>query len=232
MKKLIASFLVFASVVGMRNDLTYASDFEPYDFDYKNADITMTKTDERSNGIFTINNCNASKLFNFKFNLNPGESLVTARDYLGEEFDTGEAFVVDENNIIRQIIDKPWAFDAEGNKIPTYFNVTENILTQTVDHSCNDSFPITADPNAWQITMCVAQISQVLLTTLLPIGKVLQIKRSIKIVGGLSVFAQLLIGIAMGAADKLAVAMAFGPMVLDAILTLTGIGGIIQSCTW
>ena len=61
MKKLIASFLVFASVVGMSNGLTYASNFEPYDFDYKNADITMTKTDERSNGIFTINNCTASK---------------------------------------------------------------------------------------------------------------------------------------------------------------------------
>lgn len=231
-KKLIASILVFAFIGGRCNGLTLARDFEPYKFDSKSGDVTVTQSADGTKGIFTINNCNASKLFSFKFNLNPGESLVTARDYLGEEFDTGEAFVVDENNVIKKIIDKPWAIDAKGNKIPTHFNATANILTQTVDYSCNDSFPITADPNAWQITMCIAQISTVLLSAALPIAKIVQIKRAIQIAGGLSIFAQLLIGLIMGTANAATILTAFGPVVLNALLILTGIGGIIEKCKW
>ena len=232
MKKLVASILSFALVVGLGDKSTYASTFEPVEFDYANSDINIMRTDKGEKGIFTLNNCNASKLFNFKFNLNPGESLVTARDYLGEEYDTGEVYIVDSNNVIKRIIEKPWAIDSTGKKIPTYFNVSGNILTQTVNHSCEDSFPITADPNAWQITMCIANISQALLGTLLPIGKILQIKKAIKIAGGLSVFAKLVIAIAMGAADKVAVAMAFGPLVIEAIMVLTGIDSVIKNCTW
>lgn len=231
MKKLIASSLVFAYVVGMSNGLTYASNFEPYDFDYKNADITMTKTDERSNGIFTINNCNASKLFNFKFNLNPGESLVTARDYLGEEFDTGEVFVVDENNIIKQVIDKPWAFDSAGIEVPTYFNASENMLTQTVNHTCDNTFPITADPDAWQVTVCIASISAVLLSVSTPLSSVRAIKNGIKIAGGLSIFAQMLIGI-LTQKVTLSNLSAFKPELGVAVGLILGIDGVITNCRW
>lgn len=232
MKKIISSVLILTFLLGTGNISTHANTIEPYNFDYTNSGVFFTKTDNSTKGIININSCNANKLFNFKFNLNPGETLITAKELLGDDCDTGEVFVIDAYKNIKQIIEKPWAIDANGKKIPTYFNVSGNILTQTVNHSCEDSFPITADPNAWQITMCVAHISQVLLTTLLPVGTILQIKRAIKIAGGLSVFAQLVIGIAMGAADKLAVAMALGPVVLDAILALTGIDGIIQNCTW
>ena len=231
MKKLIASSLVFAYVVGMSNGLTYASDFEPYDFDYKNADITMTQTDERSNCIFTINNCNASKLFNFKFNLNPGESLVTARDYLVEEFDTGEVFVVDENNIIRQVIAKPWAFDSAGHEVPTYFNASSSMLTQTVNHTCDNTFPITADPDAWQVTQCVASISWFIVSIGMPVAKIMAVKKGIKFAGGLTIFAQMLIGLLTNKMTLADIGV-YGPYVAQAASILMGVDGIIKNCIW
>ena len=230
MKKIILYILSLVLAVQMGNNLTYASNIEPYNFDYKNSDVTITQTNGNSKGVFTINNCNASKFYKFKFNLNPGESLITARDYLGEDFDTGEVFVIDAYNKIKQVINKPWAIDSNGSEILTYFNVSENILTQTVEHSCNNSFPITADPNAWQVTVCIASIGGVLASLVVPAAKIIQIKKAIKIVGGLSVFAQMLIGLIVGTHSLTTIAIAFGPLVVQAFTTILGIDGIMKNC--
>lgn len=232
MKKFIASFLSFSVVVSMSNSLVYASHFEPYDFDYANSNVTTTHTDNTSNAVFTINNCNTSKLFKFKFNLNPGESLITARDYFRGNYDTGEAFVVDVSNAIKEIIDKPWAVDSAGKEISTYFNTNGNILTQTVKHSCDDSFPITADPNIWDVTKCVAAISFVLVSVAVPAAKIVQIKRGIEIAGGLSVFARLVVAVILGTKSLANVIAAMGPAVAEAISILLGIGEIQNNCKW
>lgn len=230
MKKIVSSVLTFTFLLGPCNISTYASTIEPYNFDYTNSNFTITKTDNSTKGIININNCNANKLFNFKFNLNPDETLVTAKELLGEDCDTGEVFVIDAHKKIKQIIKKPWAIDTKGKEIPTYFNVSGNILTQTVNHSCSDSFPITADPNAWQITVCVASIVTALTSIAIPVAKIVKIKKAIKIVGGFSVFAQMCIGLVLGTHSLENIAIAFGPLVVEAFTTILGIDGIIKNC--
>lgn len=231
MKKIISSVLILTFLLGTSNISTHATTIEPYDFDYMNSDVTFTKTESSTKGIININSCKANKLFNFKFNLNPGETLITAKELLGDDCDTGEVFVIDAYKNIKQIIEKPWAIDANGKKIPTYFNVSGNILTQTVDHSCEDSFPITADPNAWQITRCAGAIAGLIISIGMPIAKIMAIKRGIKIAGGLQIFARLLIGL-LTKKMTLKDIGAYGPIVMQAIGILTGIGDVVENCTW
>lgn len=230
MKKIISSVLILTFLLGTGNISTHANTIEPYNFDYTNSDVFFTKTDNSTKGIININSCNANKLFNFKFNLNPGERLITAKELLGDDCDTGEVFVIDAYKNIKQIIEKPWAIDANGKKIPTYFNVSGNILTQTVNHSCEDSFPITADPNAWQITCCVASIATLLVSALVPAANIVQIKKAIKIVGGLSVFAQLVVGLVIGTHSLATIIKAFGPLVGAAAMAILGVDSIMKNC--
>lgn len=210
--------------------ITSANNIEPINFNHSNTGITFKKSKDFTQGIIDIKDCHASKTFNFKVSLNPGEKLITARELLGEDCDTGEVFIVDSHNFIKKIIEKPWAKDSNNISIPTYFNISGNILSQFISHSCDNSFPIEADPNLWEITMCAGAIALVIGGIALPAVKILKIKKAIKIAGGLSVFAKLCIGILMGAKDAIAAVELLGPIVLEAIQTLLGIDGIMKNC--
>jgi hypothetical protein len=63
-------------------------------------------------------------------------------------------------------IDTPWAFDADGEAVPTFFEVTGTSLTQVVQHRDGDfAYGITADPNwLWwtkNIAVCVAEVASI-----------------------------------------------------------------------
>jgi hypothetical protein len=46
-------------------------------------------------------------------------------------------------------IDAPWAVDANGQNVPTHYVVSKGKLTQVVEHSRSNAFPVTADPTFW-----------------------------------------------------------------------------------
>lgn len=43
----------------------------------------------------------------------------------------------------------PWAVDANGNEVPTHYQVSENTITQVVEKSNEIVYPVTADPT-WE----------------------------------------------------------------------------------
>jgi hypothetical protein len=63
-----------------------------------------------------IDGAQASHEYTFTFHLQNGYQLITDKDYLGEEFDTGEVYVVNTQNQITSIISPAWARD-QGNSI-------------------------------------------------------------------------------------------------------------------
>lgn len=64
-------------------------------------------------------------------------------------FDDGfnEIYIVDSEDNIIEIIEEPWAKDANGNDVNTYYSICDDSVVQTVDFSDSSAFPIIADPS-------------------------------------------------------------------------------------
>ncbi len=131
-----------------------------------------------------IADADAPKSYHFQFNLKDGQRLVTAADYLGEEYDTGEVYVIDDDGKIQSVIDPAWAKDANGKDVDTYYEVWKNMLIQVVNFDENTVFPVVADPTAWQVTKCAGAISWAVGSTIFGAAKLLKVKKYIKALGG------------------------------------------------
>jgi len=101
----------------------------------------------------------ASHDYPFTFQLNKGQRLAYAADYLGKEFDTGEVYVVNAQNKIISIVSSAWARDAFGKKVSTSYIVKDNQLIQHIDFDEHSAFPIVADPDWWKITQCAGALA-------------------------------------------------------------------------
>ena len=152
--------------------------------------------------------------------------MVTAAEYLGEEYDTGEVFIINENNEIEYIIDAAWAKDGNGNSIPTYYEICDNKLTQVVDFDKNTVFPVVADAGAWQITKCVAAVSWLIGSTVFAASKITKIKKYIKALGGVREAVMLMMG-ATSAAEK---STQIAKTVVSLAEVLLGVDTIINNC--
>lgn len=60
-----------------------------------------------------------------------------------------------EDGTITLVIPAPWAMDAEGESVPTHYQVVDNNLVQIVEFDSESKFPIVADP-VWFIPLIVA----------------------------------------------------------------------------
>ena len=176
--------------------------------------------------LITINNSNAPKTYKYKFNLENGSKLISDSDYLGEEFSSGEIFVVNKDNIITGIIDKPWAYDANGKEIDTHYEIENDSLIQVINFKSTDKFPIVADPSAWQITKCAASIVWLIGSTVFVGAKLLKIKRYIKALGGVKTAAQLLMT-ATTTEEKLKVG---GSALVKLAEEILGIAAVQENC--
>lgn len=62
-------------------------------------------------------------------------------------FEDGGVVGYDENGAVQLLVELPWAFDAKGTPVPTWYELEGNVLTQVVDHSSATlQYPIAADP--------------------------------------------------------------------------------------
>ena len=144
----------------------------------------LVKIPESSNDQIIIDDANAQKDYSFEYNLDEGCKLVSAAEYLGDEYDTGEVYLVDNTNQIISIIDAPWAKDANGNELNTYYVIEGNKIVQHIDFDENTAFPVVADPSFWQVTKCAGTILWVIGTTIFTAAKIVKIKKAIKAAGG------------------------------------------------
>lgn len=131
-----------------------------------------------------IDDANAQKDYSFEYNLDEGCKLISAAEYLGDEYDTGEVYLVDNTNQIISIIDAPWAKDANGNELNTYYVIEGNKIIQHIDFDENTAFPVVADPSFWQVTKCAGTVLWVIGTTIFTAAKIVKIKKAIKAAGG------------------------------------------------
>lgn len=177
--------------------------------------------------LINIKDNTAPKEYSFTFNLEEGSKLISDSEYLGDEFSSKEIFIVNSENEIIGIIDKPWAYDANGKEVDTYYRIdNENTLTQIVNFTNDNAFPIIADPSAWQVTKCVAAITWVIGSSVFAAAKILKIKKYIAALGGIKSAATLLMG-ATTAAERLKVG---GNALMNLASEILGIAAVQDNC--
>lgn len=178
--------------------------------------------------LININNSTASREYSFTFDLDEGTKLVTDEEFLGgKQYSNGEVYIVDKQNIVIGTIDKPWAYDAKGKAVKTYYKIENgNKLTQVIDFSNDSAFPIVADPSAWQITKCVGSISWAIGSGIFAVAKIAKIKKYIAALGGLREAAALLVG-ATTWEERM---KAGGTALVNLAAEISGINGIKQNC--
>jgi hypothetical protein len=101
-----------------------------------------------------IENEDAPTEFSYGVDVPTGGSIL-----IGEA--RGMAVVVDSDGSPIAVVKAPWAKDARGKSVPTYFSTDGSTLTQHVDHSEGSvHYPVVADPHfAWYWSGVVVTLS-------------------------------------------------------------------------
>ncbi len=189
----------------------------------------------------------AAKSYDFQFDLEEGQRLVTAAEYLGEAYDTGEVYVVDDAGEIQYVVDPAWAKDASGQDVETEYKVSGNTMTQVVNFDEDTAFPVVADPTAWQVTKCAGAISWAIGSAIFGAAKLAKIKKYVKALGGVKKAASKYMA-AVKLAKKQAkragssnwrkylkcgdVAAQFSSSLLGFAATVSGVDQIIDKCSF
>ena len=159
-------------VVNEENEIKIVADNEQLEvgvnFLFDGEDITTTEVDDiivmgdkdndylvtteifdggLRNSFIIEEDCNEES-FPIQLDLPTGTYVEFSQDeYAGNEMD-GSLLVINENHEIIGAIDIPWAKDANGNSVETYYTVDGNTIIQHVNHKNvkNIQYPIVADP--------------------------------------------------------------------------------------
>jgi hypothetical protein len=102
------------------------------------ADIILQSVEGGVRSILSINSTHSHKSYDFPLDLPKGFSLEKKKD--------GSVNIKDENNTLHTTILKPWARDAKGREVETYYTIKGSTLTQYVDFNAEHAFPVIADP--------------------------------------------------------------------------------------
>lgn len=101
--------------------------------------IPVPKSDGSVQTAAVINSDESSDQLHFKL-LIPAEATVSI-------IDTGEALILNASGTMLGGISSPWALDASGQTVDTWFEIVKGELIQHVDHkNGNYDYPIVADP--------------------------------------------------------------------------------------
>ncbi len=90
-----------------------------------------------------ISTRNAPESYSYKLNLPDG---VETAEYQG-------GYSLDDYKDFSAVISAPWAIDANGKSVDTWYSLQNDVLTQHLDLSARDiAFPVVADPN-WSYSL-------------------------------------------------------------------------------
>ncbi|MCY4134813.1 MAG: hypothetical protein OXG30_07865 [bacterium] len=101
--------------------------------------IAQAKTNATVRILVLIEASDAPTQFYFPVGLNEDEELKSLKD--------GRVAVVNSDNVVISIINRPWAYDAAGNPIDSTFRIDNETLVFEVKHGSGTQYPIIADPD-------------------------------------------------------------------------------------
>ena len=142
--------------------------------DCENVDVLVQMLEDEQGGfvfsgiraMMLIKDITAPTRYDFTFELPEGASLITSdaykktyypndNDWIGDNL----VFVIDKEGEILSTIDEAWAKDANGELVKTFYEINGNVLTQVVNFSAENAFPIIADPTNTGIKTKVETLS-------------------------------------------------------------------------
>ena len=119
------------------------------------ASITTGATETGAQSVITIESSSAPSEYSFDLALQEGTFLAMDED--------GSVDISNEDQLVVGEVKKPWAYDANGNPVKTWFEIEGSTLTQHVEFSHDTAFPVTADPEWWQnvgtTAACVGELA-------------------------------------------------------------------------
>lgn len=157
------------------------------------TDLALQTTKDGFRSLIKIKNQFAPKEYEFVINIPNNGKLITSAEYLGKEYDTGEVFIVDSENIIQSVFMPAWAKDANGKPVATHYKVDGNKLIQVVEFDKNTAFPVIADPDWVKIGKCSGALAAFAGGNLIAVSKLIKIKKYINALGGFGEAAKLLV---------------------------------------
>jgi hypothetical protein len=90
--------------------------------------------------LIVIDNYDVDPLFAFDVDVPDG-------GWIEPDEESGATVVYNADGSISSVFGLPWAFDANGQEVPTWYEVEGSTLLQYVDHlSADFTYPIVADP--------------------------------------------------------------------------------------
>jgi hypothetical protein len=123
---------------------------------YPAKDGSATAVQATENGgvrmMTVIDNADASTRYPYNVSVPDGGSIQLMDDGGAEVLDSGGQAIAN--------VAPAWAKDANGNDVPTHFEVSADgtTLTQVIDHNADGvAYPVTADPfwsTAWKVAKC------------------------------------------------------------------------------
>ena len=145
---------------------------------------------------------------------------------------TGAVTLLDAARKPVGVISAPWARDARGRAVATWFEVEGGTLVQIVRHrNAHVAYPVVADPSIWSMLKCAGSMLAAVVSVVIPGSKLLQLKRFVKAVGGIKDAARLLLQATTKAEKLKAIRSAVGPKAMGATAAaLLSIPGIRDNC--
>ncbi|MFJ4262687.1 hypothetical protein ACIPYU_09595 [Paenarthrobacter nicotinovorans] len=103
------------------------------------ASVTAYATEYGSQSIISVEGEAAPHEYRFDLNLPSGASAKVNPD--------GSVLIADASGKPLGLVQVPWAYDANGAKVPTSFSLVGSELVQTIAHDSSTAFPVKADPS-------------------------------------------------------------------------------------
>lgn len=133
------------AIVSETGDVIVPSVHEGADLIVQELDTSSLSFDAAATRtLITIDSWDVEPMFTFTPEVPIGGTVT-----LDEE--TGGVIVADAEGNVSSVLASPWAYDAEGTEVPTWYEVENGEVHQYVDHvSRQYSYPVVADP-VWVI---------------------------------------------------------------------------------
>jgi len=116
---------------------------------YKGTDssLGLQTTEEGFRALISITNSQASHNYSFDLDLPDGYQIIDSSSFYDQSEGTGDIFIVNNEGIVVNMIEAPWAKDTKGNSVPTHYEINGHTLTQVIDFDEDNFYPVIADPN-------------------------------------------------------------------------------------
>lgn len=120
------------------SDATTESGIPQFDNNNDSTTVPVVREDGTIQVLTVIESPSAPSRYDYTFSVPDGGAMT-----LGE---TGAVIITNVDGSFLGGVAPAWAKDAKGDEIATHYEISGNTLTQVVEHSSDDAYPVVADP--------------------------------------------------------------------------------------